>query len=164
VKVYFNKRDQWVGHYYSDRYHYVCPLPCLVIRWGRRQAPASFPSQAPVSDVLMVGFVSDVAAKMAREYPVSSGMATDIVTRTFRLAEQTLIEAGHASLTLEERRAMKLTTMLWNTLVEIVGDGDTRDADLAELAHHVHVIQRTVGSQAVARAYPSDFRLLGETL
>lgn len=36
--VYFhvNLRDWWVGYYRSDDHHYVCLLPCLVIKWCRR--------------------------------------------------------------------------------------------------------------------------------
>lgn len=40
VDVYVEKRDWWIGYYRSDTYHYVCPLPCLVIRWLRRVEPA----------------------------------------------------------------------------------------------------------------------------
>jgi hypothetical protein len=33
--VYLDWNDQWVGRYRSDTHNYVCPLPCLVIRWRR---------------------------------------------------------------------------------------------------------------------------------
>lgn len=36
VTVHFDTRDWWIGYYRGDRYHYVCPVPCLVIRWNRR--------------------------------------------------------------------------------------------------------------------------------
>lgn len=36
VAVYFDARDWWVGYYRGDDDHYVCPLPCLVVRWRRR--------------------------------------------------------------------------------------------------------------------------------
>lgn len=36
VKVYFDRRDWWVGYYRGDTHHYVCPLPTVVIRWKRR--------------------------------------------------------------------------------------------------------------------------------
>lgn len=36
MRVYIDKRDMWVGYYRAEDYHYVCPLPMLVIRWARR--------------------------------------------------------------------------------------------------------------------------------
>jgi hypothetical protein len=33
--VYIDWRDWWVGVYVSDAAVYVCPLPCLVLRWMR---------------------------------------------------------------------------------------------------------------------------------
>lgn len=36
VRVYIEPRDWWVGYYRGDTHHYVCPLPCVVIRWKRR--------------------------------------------------------------------------------------------------------------------------------
>lgn len=35
-KVYFDFSDWWVGYYRSDRFHYVCPLPTVVVRWARK--------------------------------------------------------------------------------------------------------------------------------
>jgi hypothetical protein len=46
----------------------------------------------------------------------------------------------------------------------IVANGPTRTEDLAELTAAIHVIQRTVMAQAAARAYPGEFRLLGEVI
>jgi hypothetical protein len=37
LKVYVEPRDVWIGYYRGDRHHYVCPLPCIVIRWNRGQ-------------------------------------------------------------------------------------------------------------------------------
>jgi hypothetical protein len=37
MKVYIDWRDWWVGYYHGPACHYVCPLPCLVIRWPRRR-------------------------------------------------------------------------------------------------------------------------------
>jgi hypothetical protein len=34
--VYLEPRDVWIGYYRGDRHHYVCLLPCVVIRWARR--------------------------------------------------------------------------------------------------------------------------------
>jgi hypothetical protein len=36
LKVYVEPRDLWVGLYISNDAVYVCPLPCVVIRWRRR--------------------------------------------------------------------------------------------------------------------------------
>jgi hypothetical protein len=58
-------------------------------------------------------------------------------------------------------QAGKLYTRIAN---EIIGHGPTRDADIAELAAAIHVIQHMVMSQAAARRYPELFRLLGGTV
>jgi hypothetical protein len=38
MKIYIEPRDYWVGYYRGETHHYVCLLPCLVIRWRRRVA------------------------------------------------------------------------------------------------------------------------------
>lgn len=35
VQVYLDRRDWWIGYYRGATHHYVCPLPCLVIRVRR---------------------------------------------------------------------------------------------------------------------------------
>jgi len=35
LKIYIEPRDVWIGWYRDPRFHYVCPLPCLVFRWSR---------------------------------------------------------------------------------------------------------------------------------
>jgi len=35
MRVYFDRRDWWVGAYLSDKHIYVCPLPTLVFRFTR---------------------------------------------------------------------------------------------------------------------------------
>jgi hypothetical protein len=69
-------------------------------------------------------------------------------------------------LTDAERRAMDLTTQLWNVLAtEVVGDvSGSRAGDLRELGAHLHAIQQAVLSQAAGRAYPDRYRLLGRAL
>lgn len=52
----------------------------------------------------------------------------------------------------------------WILIVEVVGDGPTRDADLAEVAYHIHALQHFVMAQAAGRAYPTEYRLAGRTL
>lgn len=66
-----------------------------------------------------------------------------------------------ALLTADEREAMRLTAELANTLGRVVGDGRTRLDDLRELVAPIHVIQHAIMSQAAARAFPTEFRLLG---
>ena len=36
LRVYFEKRDAWIGVYVARDAVYVCPLPFLVIRWWRQ--------------------------------------------------------------------------------------------------------------------------------
>lgn len=36
MRVYIDTRDWWVGYYRGPNHHYVCPVPCVVIRWPRR--------------------------------------------------------------------------------------------------------------------------------
>jgi len=33
--VYIEPRDVWIGWYRDEKAHYVCPLPCVVLRWAR---------------------------------------------------------------------------------------------------------------------------------
>lgn len=68
-------------------------------------------------------------------------------------------------LTESERKAVRDAGLLFQLLAnDIVGDGPTREADLAELTAAIHVIQRAVMSQAAARAYPGQYRPLGEVI
>jgi hypothetical protein len=36
LRLYIDLRDWWIGYYRADRWHYVCLLPCVVLRWPRR--------------------------------------------------------------------------------------------------------------------------------
>lgn len=72
---------------------------------------------------------------------------------------------GRPVLTGAEERVVQLLADAWNLLArEVVEDGPTRDADLAELAAHVHVLQNAVLAQAAGRIYPGRYRRLGGTL
>lgn len=65
-------------------------------------------------------------------------------------------------LTPAEHEAVRLAGQLYTLIADhVVGHGPTRDDDLVEIRAAVHVIQRGVESQAAARAYPAEFRLLG---
>lgn len=37
MRIYIDKNDWWVGYYRGPYDHFVCLIPCLVIRWLRRQ-------------------------------------------------------------------------------------------------------------------------------
>lgn len=69
------------------------------------------------------------------------------------------------SLTKPELRVIELAGEIYNIMsAEVVGMDEPRDIDLGELMFHVHAIQRMVGSQAAARQYPGQFRLLGRRI
>jgi len=53
TSVYLDTRDWWVG-YYRDRQggHYVCPLPCLVIRYRVPGASGVLYASVPTLDQL----------------------------------------------------------------------------------------------------------------
>ncbi len=54
--------------------------------------------------------------------------------------------------------------LIWNDVCQIVGDGPTREGDLAEVIHHLHALQHLVMSNAAGRAHPALFRTLGRTI
>ena len=35
LQVYLEPRDLWIGAYLAEHALYLCPLPCLVLRWTR---------------------------------------------------------------------------------------------------------------------------------
>lgn len=65
-------------------------------------------------------------------------------------------------LTDEELELLDLAKKMAGLLSKIIGRGDTRAIDIAEAYGALHVIQRMVGAQAAARAYPDACRLLGD--
>ena len=69
-----------------------------------------------------------------------------------------------SELTETEHLAMATSAELAELVHQVIGDGPNAAQDWAEMAHYIHVIQRTVLSQAAGRAYPDLYRLLGETL
>lgn len=36
MKIYIDTDDWWIDYYRGSNYHFVCPLPTVVIRWSRR--------------------------------------------------------------------------------------------------------------------------------
>jgi hypothetical protein len=85
-----------------------------------------------------------------------------------RLGELDTIPPAAASagdlLTADEHRAIDLLGRAYTLLGRIVADGPTREADLAEHAAAIHVVQQAVMAQAAARAYPALYRPLGGVL
>jgi hypothetical protein len=67
-------------------------------------------------------------------------------------------------LTQAEHNAVITAALLAEQVAEIAADGPSRDADIAEAAHHIHAVQRMILAQAAARAYPERYRLLGGTV
>lgn len=65
------------------------------------------------------------------------------------------------ALTVDEHEALRLSGQLSILIRRICGTGRIADEDFNELAAPIHVLQRTIGSQAAARAYPYRYRLLG---
>jgi len=83
----------------------------------------------------------------------------------FTTLEHAVVDEPAAWLTPAEQDAMAMTAELWNLIVrDVVGNGASRDQDLAELAAPIHAIQHMVMAQAAARAYPDQYRLVGEVL
>lgn len=54
--------------------------------------------------------------------------------------------------------------LVYRYLLDIVGQGPTRDADLAELLAHIHAVQRYMMAQALCREFPDQYRALGEEI
>lgn len=67
-------------------------------------------------------------------------------------------------LTQDEHDFMVVSAELAEILRKIIGDSSLAAMDWAEAAAHIHILQRMVMSQAAARAFPDQYRLLGQTL
>lgn len=68
-------------------------------------------------------------------------------------------------LTASEKVALDHLARFWREMAAgVVRQGPNREADLREIVLRVHALQAIVMSQAAARAYPGEFRLLGGSL
>lgn len=68
-------------------------------------------------------------------------------------------------LTDTEHRAIEMAGDLYTHIsTMVVGNGPTRQDDLAEICSSIHHIQHAVMAQAAARAHPDKYRLLGSTI
>ena len=66
-------------------------------------------------------------------------------------------------LTQDEINAIRMTAVLHELIGEkVIGNGPARWGDYSELTSLIHGLQRMVMSQAAARSYPRELRLLGE--
>ena len=61
-----------------------------------------------------------------------------------------------------EREIVQDLGDVWAKIREAVGKGKNRKDDLRELAVHLHALQHAVMAQATARAFPDDYRMLGD--
>lgn len=79
----------------------------------------------------------------------------------------TAIDSAPAAglLTADEHRLVDTLGECYRLFKKIMG-GDRQVAaeDMAEVVHHIHVLQRMVTGQAAGRAYPGLYRLLGGSL
>ena len=63
-----------------------------------------------------------------------------------------------------EFEAMQKSGELAVLVREVIGNGPHNYNDWLEATIHIHAIQNMILSQAAARAYPDQFRLLGQQL
>jgi hypothetical protein len=71
-------------------------------------------------------------------------------------------ETANDLLTEEEFDLIDDLADVYDGFEAIVGPGPTRATDLAEVRSIIHGLQEKVMAQAAARAYPDEFRLLGD--
>lgn len=64
-------------------------------------------------------------------------------------------------LTTDERKALELTGQLAEACKRIIAHGQSGVHDWNEMAMRIHAVQHMIMAQAAARAYPTEFRLLG---
>lgn len=64
-------------------------------------------------------------------------------------------------LTSRERTLHALLGHCMMEFVEVVGDGPTAAIDLAEIRTKIHDLQHRLAGNALARAHPEQFKLLG---
>lgn len=115
----------------------------LAFSFGGSERPAADePEQQALWDAMHAAY-SALGVTDTREYRVTHGL--DLLTA-------------------DEREALRLTAQLANLCHRIIGRGPQAEPDWAEMAHRIHAVQHMVMAQAAARAYPSEFRALGETI
>lgn len=73
-----------------------------------------------------------------------------------------MTDTPEVALTDDEHLLVNKLGECFTLFTTIVRDDKTRHPDLAEICHHIHILQHTVMAQAAARIFPSRYRLLGE--
>jgi hypothetical protein len=74
VRVYIDKNDWWVGAYSGPHHWYVCPLPCLVIRWRRHGSEGDVPGHMVFRDCPSCGKNDDHFCESEPYPPVQIGV------------------------------------------------------------------------------------------
>ena len=77
---------------------------------------------------------------------------------------KSLKQADDAKLSELEFKAMQKSADLAVLMRKIIGEGPNAYYDWLEATVHIHAIQNMILSQAAARSYPTQFRLLGGRL
>lgn len=67
-------------------------------------------------------------------------------------------------LTDAERATLEAVGKIAGAMRTVIGDGPNAENDMHEAIRSIHALQAMVMSQAAARAYPDEFRLLGKSL
>lgn len=106
---------------------------------------------------------------VACSHPRSEGVRICAACAGLQDEIQRAHDCGHADamrsmLTPAELEAMSAIAAVVGHFATIVGQGPTRDADMREVVNHIHALQAMVMSQAACRAYPTEYRLLGESM
>lgn len=60
-----------------------------------------------------------------------------------------------------ERRMLVTIAELASDFIDLVGAGESAQADFAEILPHLHALQQAIMAQAAARTHPGQYRLLG---
>lgn len=75
-----------------------------------------------------------------------------------------VVETGNPGLNDFEHAIASKVADLAADFIELVGQTDTAQEDFAEILPHLHALQQTVMAQAAARAHPSRYRALGQSV
>lgn len=103
---------------------------------------------------------------------ITQSRGDPILTDIYLRLERNMGELSRTAYTLKnegglsglERSTIEALGKLYNDFTQIVAIGPSREGDMAEIAFHVHALQRMIGAQAAARLYPNEFRKLGSTV
>lgn len=156
--------DQWYRHCTcgSEFTNTIALFTHVVAKNGPEHQPCRpGDAQTPVADAPTAPDAAPVADVPGGDG--SSAPSTHPAPETgLETAIKTSVDSGLTDL---EHQAIEKLAEAWNLMVQIVGnDPASRENDLAELAHGIHVLQTRIMAQAAARAHPDLYRLLGEVI